>query len=224
MLGAEEAVLERPLNLTRVFCVSCDLGPFDLAPFALLVARCNSVRIAVTPPLCRPRVARDVARGPHTQYHRNRGVAGSRKLGGVAPGVFLPVSEADHHWWEDPPVLPARRPAILAPSNDRFEREHMHATHTGTSEVAIFSRVLQPEQATLSVAAAKAILDLGFSEADKERMRQLSAKARDGTLDADEQAEINNYERVGHILSLMKLKARRSLKGRSAASRKVKAR
>ena len=100
----------------------------------------------------------------------------------------------------------------------------MHATHAGTSEVAILGRVLQPEQATLSVAAARAILDLGFSRADKERMRQLSAKAQEGALDADEQAEINNYERVGHILSLMKTKARRSLKGRGAASRKVKAR
>jgi hypothetical protein len=108
------------------------------------------------------------------------------------------------------------------PSNDRIERKPMHATHAGTSEGAIFSRVLQPDQATLSVAAAKAILEFGFCPADKERMRQLSAKAREGTLDADEQGEINNYERVGHILSLMKLKARRSIKGRSATTRKAK--
>jgi hypothetical protein len=51
-------------------------------------------------------------------------------------------------------------------------------------------------------------------------MRQLSAKAQEGTLTPSEQAEINNYERVGHILSLMKSKARRSLKGRRGTNGK----
>jgi hypothetical protein len=92
---------------------------------------------------------------------------------------------------------------------------------SGSSEGAIFSRVLEPDQATLPVAAAKAILTFGFSEADQDRMRELAAKVREGTLSPDEQTEINNYERVGHILSLMKLKANRSLKKRSA-SRKAK--
>jgi len=92
---------------------------------------------------------------------------------------------------------------------------------SGTSEGAIFSRVLEPDRATLSVAAARAILDLGFCQADQDRMRQLSAKAQEGTLSPDEQAEINNYERVGHILSLMKLKASRSLKSRET-NRKAK--
>jgi hypothetical protein len=98
----------------------------------------------------------------------------------------------------------------------------MHLSQAGTSEVAIFSRVLEPDRATLSIAAARAIIDLDFNQADKDRMRQLSAKAREGTLTADEQTEINNYERVGHILSLMKSKARRSLKGRGATNRKAK--
>jgi hypothetical protein len=43
-------------------------------------------------------------------------------------------------------------------------------------------------------------------------MRELLAKAKTGTLLAAEQVEIDNYERVGHMLSLMKSKARRSLK------------
>jgi hypothetical protein len=99
----------------------------------------------------------------------------------------------------------------------------MHATHVGTSEVAIFSRVLEPEQATLSAAAARAILALTFPEADKDRMRELSAKAQEGTLTDDEQAEIDNYERVGHVLSLWKSKARRSLKARGGTNGKGKA-
>jgi hypothetical protein len=89
----------------------------------------------------------------------------------------------------------------------------MDVAHAGTSEVAIFGRVLEPEEATLDVAAAKAILNLDFQQADKDRMRGLLAKAKKGTLTADEQVEIDNDERVGHMLSLMKSKARRSLKG-----------
>ena len=87
----------------------------------------------------------------------------------------------------------------------------MQVAHAGTSEVAIFGRVLEPEEATLDVAAAKAILNLDFKQADKDWMRELLAKAKKGTLLAAEQVEIDNYERVGHMLSLMKSKARRSL-------------
>lgn len=96
--------------------------------------------------------------------------------------------------------------------------ENERALHPsqGTSEGAILSRILEPDQATLSVAAARAILDFGFTQADTERMRQLSAKAQEGTLNLGEQDEINNYERVGHFLSLMKSKARRSLKARGS--------
>ena len=89
----------------------------------------------------------------------------------------------------------------------------MQAAHTGTSEVAIFGRVLEPEEANLDVAAARAILELDFKQADKDRMRVLLAKAKKGTLKAKEKVEIDNYERVGHMLSLMKSKARRSIKG-----------
>jgi hypothetical protein len=76
-----------------------------------------------------------------------------------------------------------------------------------------FGRVLEPEEATLDVAAARAILELDFKQPDKDRMRALLAKAKKGTLTAKEKVEIDNYERVGHMLSLMKSKARRSLKG-----------
>ncbi|HEX3448068.1 MAG TPA: hypothetical protein VHS97_07420 [Isosphaeraceae bacterium] len=92
----------------------------------------------------------------------------------------------------------------------------MHVAHAGTSEVAIFGRVLESDQATLDVAAARAILNLDFKQSDKDRTRELLAKAKKGTLTADEQVAIDNYERVGHMLSLMKLKARRSLRGKRA--------
>jgi hypothetical protein len=93
--------------------------------------------------------------------------------------------------------------------------------HAGTSEVAIFGRVLEPDQATLDAAAARAILALDFKQTDKDRMRALLAKAKEGTLTADEEVEIDNYERVGHMLSLLKSKARRSLKDRRDGAAKV---
>ena len=53
------------------------------------------------------------------------------------------------------------------------------------------------------------------------RMRLLLAKAKAGTLGADEEIEMNNYERVGHMLSLMKFKARRSLKARQGKKQRT---
>jgi hypothetical protein len=90
----------------------------------------------------------------------------------------------------------------------------MQHTHSDTSELAILSRVLRPEQPAFSPAAAHDILALDFSAEDKDRMQELAAKARAGTLTAAEEAEITNYERIGHLLNILQSKARRSLKGR----------
>ena len=98
----------------------------------------------------------------------------------------------------------------------------MQLSEVNTSEVAILSRVLEPDEPTLPAEAARAILALDFKQADKDRMRELSAKAREGTLAADEQAEITNYERVGHLLNIMQSKARRSLKSGNGANGKTK--
>ena len=46
---------------------------------------------------------------------------------------------------------------------------------------------------SLSREAALGILSLGFKSADKERMCQLSAKSRAGTLTRKERAEIEAY-------------------------------
>lgn len=45
-------------------------------------------------------------------------------------------------------------------------------------------------------------------------MQYLLGKARKGSLNTKEKTEIDNYECAGHMVSLMKSKARRSLKGR----------
>lgn len=81
-----------------------------------------------------------------------------------------------------------------------------------TSEVAILSRVIESDGAGLSPEAARSILALGFADADRQRMEVLAERARQGTLTEAEQIEIDNYERAGHVISLLKSKARLSLR------------
>ena len=81
-----------------------------------------------------------------------------------------------------------------------------------TAEGAIWTRLLQAQDQPLSLAAARALLRLEFAPPDRERMRDLAAKARAGQLtDADREA-LTNYERVGNLLALMKSRARQRLK------------
>jgi hypothetical protein len=97
-------------------------------------------------------------------------------------------------------------------------------SHDDVSDAAILGRILEPDKPSLSPQAARAILALDFGHADKDRMRLLSAKARAGTLTPPEQAAIDNYERVGHLLNILQSKARRSLKVRGGTNGKATAR
>ncbi len=83
-------------------------------------------------------------------------------------------------------------------------------TVTG-SETAIWSRVIEPERTMLSAEAARALLALGSSAWDKARMNELAAKHRQGLLNDDEREELDGYVTVGDVLSLLHLKARKSL-------------
>src|SRR5277367_3228509 len=88
----------------------------------------------------------------------------------------------------------------------------MPTTDTLVTEADIWGRLLQPADQVLSVEAAQSILRLEFPQEDKDRMRVLAAKARDGTLSKAEQEEIRNYEQVGNLLGVLHSKARQRLK------------
>jgi hypothetical protein len=100
----------------------------------------------------------------------------------------------------------------------------MHVSHTSNSEVEILNRILRPNWPTFSREAAQDILMLDFDQADKDRMRVLSAKARAGTLTAREDAEAGKYELVGHLLNILQSKARRSLRSHRVENGKKKPR
>jgi hypothetical protein len=77
--------------------------------------------------------------------------------------------------------------------------------------MAILRRVVDPEQPFLTAEAAEGILRLDFSAADRSRMNELAAKNRAGRLSDAEEAELNNYIRVGQTLGILQSKARRTL-------------
>jgi hypothetical protein len=85
-------------------------------------------------------------------------------------------------------------------------------TATASSEATIWARVIVPEKNGLSREAAHSLLELTFSEEDKARMNELAQKNREGLLSAEERRELESYVKVGDVLSLLHLKARKSLK------------
>ncbi len=76
-----------------------------------------------------------------------------------------------------------------------------------------WARVLRFEK-ELAPAAARALLEIQFSKGDRDRMDELSAKARDGALTQRETAEIETYEQLGCVLDILHSQARRALKRR----------
>jgi hypothetical protein len=87
------------------------------------------------------------------------------------------------------------------------------ATSTITSEpgAAVWQRLVE-FRAELSPTAARALLKFGFSERDHSRMRELSTNARQGTLSPQEQAELDEFERLACLLDILHSKARQALK------------
>src|SRR2546423_5321977 len=74
-----------------------------------------------------------------------------------------------------------------------------------TTEAEVWMRILHPDQ-ELSPRVARAILGFSLSKNDISRMHDLSARARAGTLTPEEDAEMDNFERVGSMLSILKWK------------------
>jgi hypothetical protein len=87
----------------------------------------------------------------------------------------------------------------------------MSTTTQPVGEAAIWSRVLSPRRNVLSPEAARFLLALTFDEQDTQRMNELAAKNQEGTLSSEERRDLESYVKVGDLLSLLHLKARRSL-------------
>lgn len=81
-----------------------------------------------------------------------------------------------------------------------------------STETEILSRVIGPENPSFTPEAARSVLELRFSDADTDRLNELAAKARQGSLSEDEESQLHGYLFVGAMVDLMHSKARLSLK------------
>ena len=84
---------------------------------------------------------------------------------------------------------------------------------SSAAEAEIWLRAIRPGEGDLSPEAAREWLRLQLSDADAERVRELSTKANRGQLTGIEERELENYLNVGRTLQFLKAKARLSLCG-----------
>ena len=87
------------------------------------------------------------------------------------------------------------------------------AVESSATEAEIWNRTIRPGVGDLSPEAAREWLRLRLSDADVERVRELSSKANSGQLTGTEERELENYLNVGRTLQFLKAKARLSLCG-----------
>ena len=83
---------------------------------------------------------------------------------------------------------------------------------TESSEAAIFARLWEGRTGGLTVPLARHVLKLGFGETDVARMHELARKNREGRLTPAEEAEFDNFIRVGDLLAILQSKARKLLR------------
>jgi hypothetical protein len=72
--------------------------------------------------------------------------------------------------------------------------------------------ILEADRPSFSPKAARKILTWEFSADDLSYMHELLEKAKAGTLTKSEKLAADNYERLGHILSMLRSEARLSLR------------
>jgi hypothetical protein len=88
---------------------------------------------------------------------------------------------------------------------------------SGDTVISILQRLVDASQGRLSAAAAEAVLQIRFSDADQTRISELADKSNQGTLACDEADEYDNYIAAADFLSLWKARARLSLKKQPSA-------
>jgi hypothetical protein len=85
-------------------------------------------------------------------------------------------------------------------------------SHETPTEIAILARVLGNDQGRLSLTMARHLLDTGFTADDKRRMHDLAIRNQDDDLSLPEKEELHAYAKAGTLLSILKAKARRTLR------------
>jgi hypothetical protein len=84
------------------------------------------------------------------------------------------------------------------------------------TEADILERIIQPGDLTEEV--ARLLLSWRFTEADRQRMSELSEKASEGSVSPDDRRELDGYLLMGHLLAIAHSKARQSLQRHQPAA------
>ncbi len=84
-------------------------------------------------------------------------------------------------------------------------------------EAAIWARLFQSEETKVTPEVARYLLSIKFPAADEDRVNELSAKARAGTLTDTEAQELDSYLHLSSLLAVMQSKARQFLKQTGSA-------
>jgi hypothetical protein len=83
---------------------------------------------------------------------------------------------------------------------------------TSNTEAAILARIIESDVTAITPDVARYLLSMQLTSADKERVNELSAKARAGSLNQRETQELDSYLHIGRLLAVMQSRARRLLK------------
>ncbi|MGH9622712.1 MAG: hypothetical protein ACRD6B_25515 [Bryobacteraceae bacterium] len=90
---------------------------------------------------------------------------------------------------------------------------------TPNTEAAILARIIQTDERELTPEAARYLLSMKLPESDEDRVNELSAKARAGSLTEAETQELDSYLHIGFLLGVMQLKARHLLQTKPDVAR-----
>jgi hypothetical protein len=82
----------------------------------------------------------------------------------------------------------------------------------------ILERIIEPYRGGFSEEHARYVLSLDFTPEEHAHYAELAAKAQHGTLNADEQSEIDEFLIVNAMLTVLQSKARVSLKKHTSAA------
>jgi len=80
---------------------------------------------------------------------------------------------------------------------------------TPNTEAAILARIIQTGEQVLTPDAARYLLSMRLPSGDEDRVNELSAKARAGSLTEAERQELDSYLHIGSLLAVMQSTARR---------------
>jgi hypothetical protein len=87
----------------------------------------------------------------------------------------------------------------------------MSTASSSINQVEVLARSIDRAGAQMSPEVARYFLDLQLSDVDRGTLNALAEKSRQGSLTPAEQADLDEYRRVGRLVELMKVKAQVAL-------------